>query len=589
MQDKPLINSELYDKITESIGGIEENVSKLNECSTGDFIMLNRYLKKQYARIKNISDNVTNVFELTAGKENVILSGKIQTFQAEFKDSLRCSENFFTKNSEIIDRVISYVNLMYIPQKNYAQNIFTLTFLSSSLKFNLLLNKDKREDFSDEIELFREHTQEVKKINAVFEETVGEIKNLHDKIQERIRELKEANHINTERAEEKISTALKNLSDKKYQGERRIPELQKIKQRYQENISEIITNLQYSDIIRQKIEHISEAHKNMIDKINSIKEKDDSELTEQYMLQIKDIADLQIAQLIRTNHEYQSAVQVIAEKFVDVRSDINELTGDTLKISGLRTVEPGKHHDFYLVEEQLDRVREITDKYVLQNNDIDNYIKQVVEQMQKFAENFDVFEELTLKIHNLAQSVIEKSKSMFGDNDNIMDIVKQFETVRKSADKNRNDIVRYYQKCTTDRDKLAQSKEEDTGCRREVKTYADDIKSLLENIKQKNINIRNIIVETENLEKTVAKDINSAVKEIQYYTFYEQAASNIIDRLKELFDLIQVEHKSKSEKNENLKEHRASYTMKSERIIHDQVAQGTERDDEDDEDDIEFF
>ncbi len=588
MQNKFTPTNPIFDKITTSLSNIEGSVSELNKCSTGDFIMLNNYLKKQYSRIENISDNVGSVFELTAGSENIALSGKIQQFQSEFKKSLRCSENFFSENSDLIDRIISYLNLMYIPLKNYAQNIFTLSFLSSSLKFNLLLNKDKRENFNTEIELFNEYIKEIKRLNSLFEDSVTEIKVLHDRIQEKLREQKENNHINTERAEEKISTAIKNLADKKNEGERRIPELQKIKTRYQENVSKIITNLQYSDIIRQKIEHISEAHKHMIEKIKDVRDKNDLAISEQYMLQIKDIADLQIAQLIRTNHEYQTAVQVISEKFVDIRSDINELTGDTLKISGLRSVNPDKHHDFYMIEEQLERVQEITHKYVTHSSDIDHFITDVRAILQNYEDNFRVYENTTKNINDLAKSVIVKSRDMFADQANIMDIITQFETVCKSAEFNISDIKRYFGKCDSDHDKL-RIEEREFACR-DIKTFDEDIRTLLLEIKEKNISIRNIIVQTEQLERIVAGDITSAVKEIQYYMFYEQAATNIIIRLKELFDLIEIEHSGENEKKENLREHRATYTMKSERIIHDQVAEGQLGSDVTvEEEEIEFF
>jgi hypothetical protein len=588
MPNKFTPTNTIFDSITSSLSNIDGSVSELNTCSTGDFIMLNNYLKKQYSRIESISENVSSVFDLTAGTENIALSAKIQHFQTEFKKSLRCSENFFGENADIIDRVISYLNLMYIPLKNYAQNIFTLSFLSSSLKFNLLLNKDKRDNFNTEIELFNTYIKEVKRVNALFEESLTEIKTLHDKIQEKLREQKENNHINTERAEEKISTALKNLYDKKYEGERRIPELRKIKTRYQENVSKIITNLQYSDIIRQKIEHISEAHRHMIEKIQAIRDKNDTALSKQYMLQIKDIADLQIAQLIRTNHEYQTAVQVISEKFVDIRSDINELTGDTLKISGLRSVNPVKHHDFYMVEEQLERVQEITNKYVLRNNDIDDNIETTKKILQKYHSDYIEYTNITQKVSELSQSVIAKSRAMFADQSNIMDIITQFETVCRSADSNKSDISRYFGKCSSDYEKL-ENDNINVGCR-DVRTFDTDIKVLLQEIKEKNISIRDIIVETEKIERTVSGDITSAVKEIKYYMFYEQAASNIIIRLKELFDLIEIEHTSEIEKVENLKEHRSSYTMKSERLVHDNVALGKQTGDVvEDEEEIEFF
>jgi len=281
----------LLDNVSSILSEISGKVSELNKCSTDDFVRLNESLKKQYKRIKDISGNIHSVFDFTSGTHNKELFNDIQKYFDDFLYGMSCSEEKNTNFLDFSDKIISHVNLMYIPLKNFLQNVVTLNFLANSLKFNLLYRlKNKKGIYDNDIKHFTEKIESLKNLNVDFDKIAIQIKESYSVVSENIRVLQESNLIIKEKTEEKIVTILKRLKEKFKEGEILDPDIKNSQTRYTDSISKILTNLQYSDIIRQKIEHMSEAHNDMILRLRDLKNDEEVEIEarNKYMLQIKD-------------------------------------------------------------------------------------------------------------------------------------------------------------------------------------------------------------------------------------------------------------------------------------------------------------
>ena len=394
---------------------IENDVKQLNKCSSDDFIMLNSYLKKQYNQIEVITENVTNVYELTAGQENSKFIEELNSFYIEFKNGVKCIENSFAGNVQSLEKILSDINLIYIPVKNFVQNVVTLNFLTNSLKFNIVYFDKKNNDILDtEIESFRKYILELKKITSEIESAGMQIKSSSNMIFSVTRRLKEDNIETQLKIEELIHSASTRLKERFKEGKIKIPELKRKKDEYSDSISQIITNLQYSDIIRQKIEHIQEAHKDMINKLKNLQNSGDKSRNSSLnllMLQIKDIADLQIAQLVRTNKEYQNAVEIISTKFVNIGNEINSLTKDTMRFSGQTVVSDRIYNDFYNIEDYINELIVILKDFVAENSDINDEGKNILPQIEIFVSNFDKLLEIDENVQTVIFNISNKIKS----------------------------------------------------------------------------------------------------------------------------------------------------------------------------------
>ena len=118
------------------------------------------------------------------------------------------------------------------------------------------------------------------------------------------------------------------MDDKNNEALKLIPKLTESTLNTSNSIDKIITNLQYQDIIQQKIAHIQQTHrilsiKSMISAMREMKKQ----IIKNVLVgsvQIRDIAGLQAAQLIHANKEYQKAIEFISDRFLEVG---NEMTG----------------------------------------------------------------------------------------------------------------------------------------------------------------------------------------------------------------------------------------------------------------------
>jgi hypothetical protein len=582
---------DLPSEISKILSVISEKVSELNKCSNDDFIRLNESLKSQYKRIEEISKNVSNVFEYTSGEENQALFREVQNYFDDFINGIKCSERKFLRFLDLSEKIISYVNLMYIPLKNFLQNVVTLNFLVNSLKFNLVYRKKNETNVYDAtLEKFAKIIQDLKNLNTTFDATTTEMKISYSVISENIRVLQENNLIIKEKAEDYIISVLKRLEEKYQEGKVRIPELKRTQIRYTDNVSHIITNLQYSDIIRQKIEHISEAHHDMIDKLKNIKSDAPTQIQTQYMLQIKDIADLQVAQLIRTNGEYQRAVQTISEKFVEISDDVFSLTNDTLLLSGRRNIDPYSHYDFYVIENSLGSLQQLVRNFVNENNEVFENLSNLNSQIKIYSNDFDKFKGISVETLNLVQEIQDITTSSYAAKDEIKDLFNQLDSVTLTLKNNYSDLTKYFVNIKNNIEEIVESGDKGKDCA-SFDIFSERINKIMEKSDENNKIIKEIVISSEKAEKIVSKEINSSVKEIQYYSMYEQVSVQIIEKLKFLFNLIAVEHTGDHSKAEMLEHQKVKYTMKSERDIHQQVALGEDIDNnkEEEEEEVEFF
>ena len=100
---------------------------------------------------------------------------------------------------------------------------------------------------------------------------------------------------------------------------------------YKEVIGKIITDLQFHDIIRQKLEHIENINNLLIEELN-IRVKDMSYDSE-FIAVIPDICKVNEAQLVMINEEYQSTICKLRINLENMENYIAKATSVSLNLS----------------------------------------------------------------------------------------------------------------------------------------------------------------------------------------------------------------------------------------------------------------
>ena len=583
-------STDIFEKISVLLSQIENEVSELNECSTSDFLLLNKNLKQQYSGVESVSRNITAVFEITTGKVGKKLHTDISEFYSLYNLSINNIGNEIENKNDTLEEIIYQHKLMYIPLKNYLQNLVTINFLANSLKFNLEFKLGaKTETVVPLIKTLGEKIEKIKTSNTSFDDLTTELIAIFENIADKTGSLVENNSYNLKSLNNHIAMVEKKLNEKFKEARIKLPEIKRIQNQYSQSVSKIIINLQYSDIIRQKIDHISNAQREMLNRINEIKRTQINKELDLDLLKIKDVADLQIAQLIRTSGEYQNAVKIISEKFVDISKDTNTLAFDILHFAGKKEIKEKEEYDFFFILDSLQKIKELVQSFINENSGLLDEYSKITKIDEKYEVIFSDYKDECLLAETVVNELFNIAREYSGEQKEISDVLKQMESVYTTLTQSNKEIDKY--RTEIKERKYDISTDTDSGNRSGINTNITIIDKLINDTKEYNKKIKKILLETETVEQIVSDDISKAIKEVKYYTHYEKASSEIIVMMQELYRLINIKHEDIHSKVENLEKHKSAYTMKSERDIHNKVVgtENKETDNDNIEEEIEFF
>ncbi len=101
------------------------------------------------------------------------------------------------------------------------------------------------------------------------------------------------------------------------------------------NISDIVSSMQFHDIIRQQVEHVEEAIDDMIELITEHQNKETAaEESADLVGWIADVCDLQVSQLDNASERFLSAVENLKTNLVSIGENVNQMVGSLEQISG---------------------------------------------------------------------------------------------------------------------------------------------------------------------------------------------------------------------------------------------------------------
>ncbi|QKG80087.1 hypothetical protein [Tenuifilum thalassicum] len=203
-------------------------------------------------------------------------------------------------------------------RKNISQNLLTQKFLLSNLKISEIgSNKleEKNED-SDYIIEFNRLINRAKLFEQeqlkLLKENKEALEEVYNKTQKGIKQIES----NLDAILKTLKKVIELFSEKQQELNISLPKLQENNSRLRENIDSIITNLQYHDIIRQKVEHVQQSHKELLKNLKKI----DENTGDKFLMQVKEIVNIQSALLVRANKEYQTAIEKIVTRFKSIGS-----------------------------------------------------------------------------------------------------------------------------------------------------------------------------------------------------------------------------------------------------------------------------
>jgi len=388
---------------------IDGRIKMLHNDSSTVFLQLNSYLKDYYKKYGIISKNVTQIFDTTIGSEGKSLSTEFDQIYKELREYKSSTEKENLSNLNLLGQLNSNVNYVSVIIRNFKQELTTFIFLTTN--FRLISNNENFDRSSNETINYWEKTAlqiqaSLSKLSKAFEKLKAKTNALNNDSQSFYDDT--VSQIFSFYEDLKTSSIL--INKKERESNEHLSTLKKKMENSKNSIGNIITHLQYHDIIRQKIEHIQTSHMNIVESLKKDIEAqahaDNKEEKNTKFSLISDISGLQAAQLILISKEYQKALEVITQNFQTIGGDLTSVSNISNEFSF-----EGKNSDTTItsgIKNKLDNSILVLDSFNLTqfNSELFKLLKQF-EDIYSIWEN-EIFQPLK-EFDTLASNIEEEA------------------------------------------------------------------------------------------------------------------------------------------------------------------------------------
>ncbi len=563
-----ILNTFPKDEIIETLNQINSQIGSLHSISSKDFLYFNKLLKDYYKQIKDISEaNVTivNFFsaELSQLLEMLIDSNqKKQKISAKAKDF---AENYVKK----ISLSHNSFNLLTVPYNNFKQNLGTLKYVLANLNLHLLyINMNKK----DELKTLLSNVESI--INQLLNKLDFSRSHADSLVLSIIENKNRACDLLTttkhefDKLTEQLTIEHKTLSTNNYFSQSHYLNINTHLQNCFANMGEIITNIQYHDIIRQKMEHIQASQNELImglDKMPQTQATNDETLS--FIVKIPEITDIQVAQLLYTNKDYQSSIERITQKLISVgyemktlsdiyQSVVNDCSQFNEKIINKTNLAQTDFCYFYkhFITEWQDEIKHI------------NTIEQEYQSLKtNFSDLFNLEKNLRASINQI-KKILSENGNMFGN-----ELCGRFNNMITELQQNSNSIKIQFNLITNQLKDL-QTEASQILIKNNYDTETNKPQNQLE---EQNKKVLKVSHELSNQSLTLSESLSASLKNIEYYNYFNNTVDKIVKQLNHISEQINIDNIKQMSGVDDilLKKVEKMYTMKSERDVHQQVLQ----------------
>ena len=514
--------------------------------------------------------------------------------QSLIKSSDKRFGNIFSLLRELQEKL----SKLFVPLNNFRQDFATLKLLGANLRLDSILeNSGMSGLLENNTQDLDEFVKEVRLRCQTFDDKLSHIKSSISEFTDSSDLYSRSNSTYTSEINGYLEESISIFTAKNKQAAEQTPVLKQKTKDTAENIEKIITNLQYHDIIRQKIEHIQHTHDELlaeIGKLNKQETSTDTERTGILLSKVRDIAGLQAAQLMQANKEYQSAIEIITGKFSEIGNNISEIyvickslyDGNNQQISSYQSI-----------RQSLEKTAAYTTALVEYWMTTTSRVNQVLQEIKGLESIFSEISEMQLVLENLVK-MVEQHVNEFSSTENgqIMSQISSLTSDIKSFSHRVQESFFHIEKISAELKSYLSYKDSENNPEISLRNFSTEMTQVLENLmlKDQDINIKLKNVKDRSLE--ISKDIRGAIENVKYYDFFDKVIEEIVSELNSLnLRLKSGKEGQRQSREENLLYLKKRYTMESEHRIHNEVSgiSGHQDDDEDintkDDDNLELF
>lgn len=552
-------------EISEQFALIDSLIVEILNCAAEDFLGLNERFKEAYLKSTTISANAEKVFTVYASSYTSESVLNLKLLFKRFSQAKKEINKYADAIVKSIDEVYDILDTIDLHSKNINQNLLTLKFLLANLKITGI-EPQSVEATVEKDELFIEFNRLVNKSKLTELELAkslhGNMKLLREGVDRVKKNMRNANQ-QIGIAIDIINESIQIFSEKQQDLSLNIPKLQEHNSKLRDSIDSIITNLQYHDIIRQKIEHVQVSHKEILKNLSSEDEIEQNN----YLNQIAELVNIQSALLVRANKEYQRAIEQIIDKFKIIGSIAQNILNQSRDLK--RIQESDSDQPFTTVAHKLTNTTLPVSKFLSLLARVNNLLHSIRHNVSLMVETSAVDDE-TDRFGELLLKRIKQPELMLQSN-----LIQQIETVTFDIITSRNQIGTLYMRLESkisDIERLSDLISENTKSQEweSIPTTLKEIASILLECDEK---VSTLLKEKLEAGNELGYIIQKAVSQVKYYEVFELKILEVIKLLNHIYSTLIGKDESQFDRDD-LEFMRKIYTMESEHRIHNMVIKG---------------
>jgi hypothetical protein len=557
---------------------IDKQILRLLDCSSEDFLSLNNHFKSYHKESKAIAQNASNIIQIIIDSQLNSSFNNLKSFGNSFNQLTK----LFSQHVELLDVEIKKTCNKYEHLKlifhNYRQNLASLKMLLANLNIDDLPSENK------EFVITRKNNIEkkIESIKQLLFDTDSLVNQFNSNASESyvlLNNIKKENYQHLQKLNDNIEFSF-NLFSKKYnEASDLFPALKELTEKNSSNIAKIITNLQYHDIIRQKIEHIQRTHQDITADLISFTEQEPSQALlhnkAKTFLKIRDIAGLQAAQLLHANKQYQMAIEEIGINLEEIGNEMITISSQCDNLVG----KSAQTKDYY-----LNNIVENLNNALNYNNTLSDFITNIKKQTQqlsdknkefgqKYSEIASFKDAIKADISELSQKI--DSKPSFAKDNKILPqlsiLIKEIDGIEKQVNELHIELSDKVENLLNPKESF----QAESNMLKSLNELSHTIPNLINLLKENIQKIDELLYSNSTTSNNISDNILTSLKKIKYYELFEKTCEKIVEDLNSVnLKLNTGDENSSQNKAENLQYLKERYTMASEHIIHDQITRG---------------
>ena len=566
---------------------VDQKIQDLHQCSADDFLGLNAKFKNFYKESKSVSSDATTLLALFSHEQNEQLKEELTAGRTELQLSLDSMKEQQYETLRLVHDLGDAMSAYLFPLRhiNNEFGILNMELIALEVSFRtaLLQNNFDTVGFQQMIRDWEEFVYDITETKKLSQSFLEECEySLHHIELIGGRGLRSLVTL-TELTEQGLIL----FDAKQKESNQNLPAIRAKSDSVAKSIADVITSLQYQDIIRQKMEHIQQAHVKLLDDLQQIDLDKSPNAWTQVLVQVRDISALQAAQLLATNKEYQAAIEAIALHFRTIakemtsvasicRSTMNDNDDREQRSTITDLVDRFKRADALLAR-VLEVFPECSREVLLIRDGASMLQKRIgghVETFFRLSTQVEVmlspyrktlgrhFEHYMLQVDEMLSTMRRNMESVSVQN---VILIKSIEGLGRYAKK------------------LAESELLWDYVQLNVKRSHSLSERLFNTEQESNALLRKI----ETTCRSISDETQAALAAVRYYDFFENVIAEIVRGLSSMSSRICAE--VDVAEHGDMSAVRDLYTMESERKIHDQFTGTNEEEAPADDDDLELF